>query len=395
MKPKSFAEIIEAERAATMERLLAKVPEWRVAAQDLVLPTRLSTEQCSSSAAARYKASLIESITGRSSGLHIADLTGGLGVDCWAFSQIASSVLYNEMNGELTEAVEHNFAVLGVSGVIFQSSELVPSSIPGGKSVSKILGTFCPDVIFLDPARRSESGRKVFLLEDCRPDICALKDELLAECPDVVVKLSPMADISQVCRQLGSCVKEVHIVGLNGECKELLLWLHRSEEASGPKIVVAELSSGMSISFYPAEEKNAQIRLTDGSLEGQMLFEPGAALLKSGCFNLLCVRFGLSKLGRSTHLYIVPDEVTQDTLNGMGKFFIVKEMLSFDKRTLKSLGERFHRCEITARNIPVTSDELRKRLGSKSGSPTHLFALTIDQIESDSGRFILVTEASK
>jgi hypothetical protein len=143
-----------------------------------------------------------------------------MGVDAWAFAQVAKEVLYNEMQVELARATELNFRELGVENVRFRNCRVEP-----GK-VKDVLDGFRPDVIFLDPARRAADGRKVFRLEDCEPDVLQLLPELLAAAPRVLLKLSPMADITLVCKQLGY-VREVHVVAADGECKELLLMLER------------------------------------------------------------------------------------------------------------------------------------------------------------------------
>lgn len=464
----SFKQILEREAADTKSRLLAKVPQWRDAADRLEIPTRLSTEQCSSAPTARYKAALAQRIASRSmaedtaqtSGQHplaghprkscllakdtirIADLTGGLGVDSWAFSQVASEVFFNEMNCELAEAVKHNFSSLGISNVTFSSRALIPSedaSVPNqqvptysvqkpgessGSTVTELLGDFKPDIVFLDPARRSESGSKVFRLEDCSPDITALKDELLKECPNILVKLSPMADISMICRQLGPCIREIHILGLGGECKELLAVLHRPDgsDDSNIRIIVAELSGDtpVTLTFTPEEIAAAKPSLPSCDIfEEALLFEPGAALLKAGCFNLLSERFGLVKLGRSTHLYLVPSPIigTDDPVSEsdktppmaskallpFGKFFTVNEVLPFDKRSIRYIAARYPQCDVTARNLPVTSDELRKRIvqggkGASGSSHTassdnvHIFGIEVNYSSAPSSNLLLVTQ---
>ena len=186
-------------------KLRSKVPEW-VALPQLRYPLRLSAEQCSSTETARYKAS----VAANGSAARIADLTGGLGVDSWAFSQVFDEVLYNEMRPELSDAARYNFAQLGVENIIVRNRELRPGGL------ADVLDGFEPDIIFLDPARRASDGRKVFRLEDCQPDVLQLLPELLADCPRLLLKLSPMADITLVCRQLQN-VKAVHVVAAEGE----------------------------------------------------------------------------------------------------------------------------------------------------------------------------------
>ncbi len=177
-------------------KLRGKVQEWYDEPR-LIFPYKLSAEQCSSSAAARYKADLASRTahsesTERHSGLdpesppfRLADLTGGLGVDSWFFSKAASEVLYNEMQPKLHEAALHNFNILGSKNIRCSCAKAEPGNI------RELLGSFVPDIIYMDPARRGEGGRKVFLLEDCTPDVLTLKDEIFGICRHILLKLSP------------------------------------------------------------------------------------------------------------------------------------------------------------------------------------------------------------
>lgn len=407
-------------------KLRDKVPEW-YAVPSLVFPFRVSGEQCSSTATARYKASVAAALAStltltpqpallaKNAGCHVsldaaastfaqkcglsgtagrlADLTGGLGVDSWAFAQVFEEVLYNEMRPELAQAATHNFRELGLSNITVRNYALVPSVIPGPDRVSpeacvsQILGSFRPDVLFLDPARRAADGRKVFRLEDCQPDVQQLLPELLAACPRILLKLSPMADITLVCKQLG-CVKAVHVVAADGECKELLLVLEK--DWPGPHtLTVVEDGAVLDI---PGQAGNDEVRVLPGS-EGfvipgsdrvSVLFEPGKALLKAGAFDLPC-HFGLSKLGQHTHLY-TGEDIPSD-LQPFGKTYKILEMMPLDKRAIKTIGLKYPQADVTARNIPLTSDQLRAKLGVRSGGDVHIFGVKIDGL----GNYLLAT----
>lgn len=385
MKKQSFADILSGITEADSARVFKKVPAWSDV-PGIEFPSRLSTEQCSSQETALYKAALAGRIItecGENGG--IIDLTGGLGVDCWAFSRVAARVHHNEMNAELSAAVRKNFESLGITNASFSCIEVQPGNI------SEVIASagFSPALIFLDPARRSETGRKVFLLEDCRPDIISLEEELLAAAPSVLVKLSPMADITMVCRRLGAEVREVHVVGAGSECKELLIWLQRGWKG-GYEIVCSDAGSqGGTLRFSPEEEAAAVPSfLPDAeALENGWLFEPSAALLKAGCFNLLCSRMGLRKFARFTHLYFT--DTPDSALTAFGKLFKIYQVYPFESSILKTLGKSLGPCEITARNLPITSDGLRKKLGTASGGHSHVFALTAD-LASGSRRLLLV-----
>ena len=356
-------------------KLKNKVPEW-YSVPSLIYPFRLSGEQCSSSETAKYKARVIRCHSERSEGiLKIADLTGGMGVDSWAFSAVAGEVLYNEMNEELEKATELNFKELNINNVRFGSRK-----VEVGK-VKEVLDGFEPDVIFLDPARRAEDGRKVFLIEECQPDVLGLLPELFGLSRFVMVKLSPMADITMACKRL-SHVKEVHVVAAGGECKELLFVMDREREG-GYTVFVVENGAVMEI---PGQARD------DGRLgipeEGSILFEPGKALSKAGAFDLPC-RFGLTKLGVHTHLYT--GEAVPEGLEPFGKWFEVVEVLPLNNRTMKEVGKRWPQAEVTARNVPMTSDLLRKKTGCASGGDVHLFGVRVDAL-ADAGNYLIVTK---
>ena len=365
-------------------RLRTKVPEW-YAVPSLVYPSRLSGEQCSSAETARYKAQVAANLAGgdasRPSGrsCRIADLTGGMGVDGWAFAQVAEAVLYNEMQPELAKATQLNFRELGISNVRFRNEVVAP-----GK-VKEVLDGFEPDVIYLDPARRAEDGKKVFLIEDCRPDVLGLLPELFAASRFVLLKLSPMADITMACKRLGH-VREVHVVASGGECKELLFVLDRAWEGDYTVFVV-EGGAVMEIPGQAGNERVASVVLSPGAK--RYLFEPGKALAKAGAFNLPCTAFGLTKLATHTHLYV--GEAMPEGLAPFGKWFEIIDLLPLNNRNLKEVGKRYPQAEVTARNIPMTSELLRKKTGCASGGDVHLFGVRADAV-SDPGNYLIISK---
>ncbi len=405
-------------------KLRTKVPEW-YAVPSLVYPFRLSGEQCSSSETAKYKAKVCGSSLvpepslrdpshqrwappsyaaegGHRFGdqtapanerLRIADLTGGMGVDAWAFAQVAQEVLYNEMQVELVRATELNFRELWVENVRFRNARVEP-----GK-VREVLDGFEPDVIFLDPARRAEDGRKVFLIEECQPDVLGLLPELFEASRYVLLKLSPMADITMACKRLGAHVKEVHVVAAGGECKELLFLLDR-DWSGDPSTSIVEGGAVMEIPVGPSTTSTGSatgsgtvgplVISTGAKRSGEIfLFEPGKALLKAGAFCLPCGRFGLTKLGQHTHLYV--GEAVPEELRPFGKVFEILEVLPLNNRTMKEAGKRWPQAEVTARNVPMTSDLLRKKTGCVSGGDIHLFGVRADAA-SEAGNYLIVTK---
>lgn len=427
------------------KRLRKKLPEW-VASTELVYPSSLCTEQCSSSDTARYKASVVQrifneyvspvastrsateeagSVTDKNSSVtkkqsvtstgsvtgpknwKIADLTGGLGVDSWAFSEVAEEVLYNEMNPALAAAARHNFKALGVTNIFIKNSEATSDSL------KDIFGDFRPDVIFLDPARRDSAGKKVFLLEDCSPDVLKILPELFGISRFVLLKLSPMADITMAVERLdrtyeeylekasgkgwnGQWVREVHVVASGGECKELLILLD-GEWNEGYSLTCRE--DGKTLTFKPEEITKAKAGYPDSTF-ARIIFEPGKSLTKAGVSNAICERFGLVKLARFTHLYTISEPLSDSEseqrtapLKDFGKVFYVKEILPLNKSSMKDVGKRYPHSEVSAKNIPMSSDELRTRLKVKSGDDAHIFGVRIETPYNEDN-YLIVTEPS-
>lgn len=422
-------------------RLRKKLPEW-VARTGLVYPSSLCAEQCSSSDTARYKASIVqrifneyvgavasmvgdpcrttgsatenkmvtepaeETIGTRKTG-RIADLTGGLGVDSWAFSEVAEEVLYNEMNPALAAAARHNFKALGITNIFIRNSEATSDSL------KDIFGDFRPDVIFLDPARRDSAGKKVFLLEDCSPDVLKILPELFGISRFVLLKLSPMADITMAVERLdrtyeeylekasgkgwnGQWVREVHVVASGGECKELLILLD-GEWNEGYSLTCRE--DGKTLTFKPEEITKAKAGYPDSTF-ARIIFEPGKSLTKAGVSNAICERFGLVKLARFTHLYTISEPLSDSEseqrtapLKDFGKVFYVKEILPLNKSSMKDVGKRYPHSEVSAKNIPMSSDELRTRLKVKSGDDAHIFGVRIETPYNEDN-YLIVTEPS-
>ena len=359
-------------------KLKDKMPQW-YGEPRMIFPAKLSAEQCSSTLTGRYKAGLAALIAGGKP-FRIADLTGGLGVDTWYFSMEASEVLYNEMQDALCMAAKHNFGILGAGNIQFSNKCIIPEcqakqeDAESGNlaTTAEILGAFKPDIIYADPARRSESGRKVFLIEECSPDILSLKEELFAVSRHILLKLSPMADISMVCSRLGPSCRQVHVIGAVGECKELLIWMDR-EWTGNYTVKVVELGKdGDSvIEFTPEEEKtvcpailseNAVRRIQeDRNFNQRWMFEPGKALMKAGAFSLVSARGGMFKTGVSTHYYIGTYQQCAE-YSGLGKIFEILRCEALDKGALRQAAVDFPKADITARNLPADTETYRKIL---------------------------------
>lgn len=367
-----FAQILQEAKDEPCRRMAAKVPQW-AEVEGMIYPTLLCTEQCSGSAAALLKAGEAAALHPKA-GFEVADLTAGIGVDSWAFCTAGARVLHNERDPRLSAAARHNFALLGLSGIEFSTVDLTP------ETVEPLLFDFftTPDpsarICYLDPARRSATGSKVFRIADCTPNVPDLLPVLFTQARFVMVKLSPMADIGLCIKELDSChngrCRKVICVGNGKECKELLFILDR-EYAGEPVIQVRE--KGFEMSFTTEEEKLARPLLcTCLDFPGKYLFEPGKALSKAGAFKLTSARFKLEKLDVSTQLYCSREPLPK--LFNAGKWFKILEACEFSKAKLSEFSQRYRHCEITARNLPVSSDELRSRMKVSSGGDIHIFA---------------------
>lgn len=353
---KSFADILNDSRTQQLRKAAAKIPEWAEAA-GVEFPTALSLEQCSSSLSAAYKAGIAAKLCPNP---RIADLTGGLGVDTLAFSRIAQAVLYNEANAALAQAAERNFAALGATGITVSNCLCSADNIP--------VADFAPDIIYLDPARRDGCGRKVFLPSDCSPDVVSMMPALLQACRFVMVKLSPMADIALLCKLFGAPLREVHVVGARGECKELLCILD-SQGAGGCRTTVAQLEeNGTHVQEISDGEDMPAIAAPS---PGMLLAEPLPALKKAATGLQTCRIFSLEMMHPFTSLYICPQD--EGRLGHFFKLFTILEVADFGRRAFKDVGTRYPKAEVSACNVPVTSDELRARLGVSSGPDIHIF----------------------
>ena len=354
----------------------SKLPLW-YAEPGLVYPQSLSLEQCSSQATALYKQRFVNS------GDRVADLTGGLGVDSWSISQAAVSVDYFERSEELCDCARHNFSVLGRDNIKVRREETTPEMLGGIPSDTYSL-------IYLDPARRGKDGGRVYSLRDCEPDITVLRHELLRIAPRILLKASPMADIRVLLSELPEAA-EVRIVSHNNECKEVLILMQRGHSASPEDIPIAAVeilddSASQTAEFHFSLRKEMEVAadLASPSEITGFLYEPSPALLKSGAFKLPTVRFGLRKISASTHYY-----VGDTVIDGFpGKIRRIIEVLPFHKAAIRDFRKKYPSCSVTARNFPMTSEELRRRLGTSESDTLRVLATTA----SDSSRLLIITQ---
>ncbi|GAB3754094.1 THUMP-like domain-containing protein [Spirosoma pomorum] len=339
---------------AARQKAKDKLPTW-YANQALVFPPALSVEQASSEQAARYKASLV-------GGHQLLDLTGGMGVDSWAFAERVKQVRYIEHRADLTELAAYNLPRLGATNVTVQTSD--------GLTVAQELAEPV-DWIYLDPHRRNEQGGKVVRLADCEPDLSqpAVLANLLTKTNRVLLKVSPLIDIDDTVRQL-SGVDAVHIVAVQGEVKEVLFVL-TAESAPGLTITAVNLFPERTIRFayQHSDERTAAVQLGDPQM---YLYEPNAAVLKAGAFRLVATRFGLRKLAPSSHLYTSDELVPAFP----GRTFALQQISKPDRKSLQPIVPGL-KANLTVRNFPQSVADLRKKLGLKEGGDTYIFATTL------------------
>lgn len=329
---------------------------------DLWFPPRISMEQCSSELTAKYKRQLAERLLPLHERAQMIDLTGGFGVDFSFLAPAFQHSTYVERQPHLCEIASHNFSLLG----------LRDSHIVNGDGMDFLCESSSSyNLIYIDPARRDDEGRKVVRLEDCTPNVNEYLDLLLKRGQVVMIKLSPMLDIYSAVRSLKH-VREVHVVSVSGECKELLLVLGHSE-VSDIAFHCVNLGT-QDAPFVCMEQENVPATLLEepDTLTGGYLFEPNASILKAGVQDALCPVFGVSKLHPCSHLFFCHQSIADFP----GRGFRIIGWSDFSKKGLKTLLADTQKANLTIRNFPTSVAALRKQLKLKEGGDDYLFATT-------------------
>ena len=335
------------QQIAGRQTALKKLPSW-AAVERVLYPPHLNMEQCSSEQTARYKARLA------GSGDMYVDLTGGLGVDFYWMSQGFKQRYYVERNAELCELVEHNFRTLGHScSVCCCDTATYLPTVPHA------------DVVFLDPARRNEHGGRTYDIKDCTPNILELLPLLMEKADKVILKLSPMLDWRKAVDDL-QYVREVHIVSVDNECKELLLVLEQTERPL--RLVCVNNNQIFEVSSHPSPLTSHPSPLTSE----QFLYEPNASIMKAGCFDALAQQYPVCQVSANSHLFLSSVEIEDFP----GRRFQICAISSTNKQTLKETLAGVSRANITVRNFPMSVEQLRKKLHLKDGGDTYIFATT-------------------
>ena len=355
----------------------AKLPLW-ANIDGIIYPPHISMEQCSSESTALYKAELAARLLGlpassSSEEIGFVDLTGGFGVD---FSYIASrlgmSSMYVERQAHLCEAAKENFERLGLKNAIVKNED--------GIEVLHSLKEL--KLIFIDPARRDDAGNKVVSLKDCTPDVTVLQEEMLLKADYVIIKLSPMLDWHRAISEL-SHVREVHIISVNNECKELLLVL--SARNMGENLRIYCINDAQSFVCDELDMESSSVKIAPSTLEEmQYLYEPNASLMKAGCFGVLSERYDARMLSKNSHLFVSREPIAAFP----GRSFRIIAVSSFNKKELKRHLSGITKANIATRNFPLSVAELRKRLKLKDGGEIYIFATTL----SDESHVLVITE---
>ena len=379
-----------------------KLPTW-AACDGIVYPPHLSMEQCSSEPTAQYKLNLAMEWARRvGHASSMTDLTGGFGVDFSFTSCAFASATYVERNAQLCHMVEHNLPLLGIDN----------AKVVYADAVDNLSTLDMQTMIFLDPARRDQHGAKTVMLADCTPDVVQLLPQLLKKSRFTMLKLSPMLDWHKAVEDLQGTVREVHIVSVGGECKELLLVLSEEIE-SELKVFCADLeagggsggssrSSGSSCSSLSSEPSfprtpsspstpslsaslfvyapGASSPAPNSKLKTQnskFLHEPNASIMKAGCFDELAAAYGVSPVSRNSHLFLSAEPV-----DGFpGRSFSIECVTTLNKRELRQALAGIEKANIATRNFPLSVAELRKRLKLKDGGDVYIFATTTAEDE--------------
>ena len=330
------------------KRCKTKLPTW-FNTDGIYYPNKLNIEQTSSEITANYKASLV-------SGDSLIDVTGGFGVDCFAFSDKFKEVTHCEIDTELATIVKHNFKQL-------KKTNITQQAVNGLEYLKTVKKQY--DWIYIDPSRRSDTKEKVFFLNQCQPDLTIHLDLLLQYSDNILIKLAPLLDIKKTINDL-KFVKEVHCVSIQNEVKEVLFLLEKNY-TSDLQIKTINILKNKNQSFNYQLDKSCNINY---NFILKYVYEPNATILKSGGFNHISERFDIFKLHPNTHIF------TSETLIDFpGRRFKVLKQLAYNKKLLKKEIPT-NKANITVRNFPETVAQIRKKTGIKEGGNQYLFFIT-------------------
>jgi precorrin-6B methylase 2 len=336
------------------QKAKSKIPSW-YNCKSIVYPDQTALEQCSSEVTAKIKAVGCDD-------LKVIDLTGGLGIDSWAFSTKAKSVLYVEPILERYELAQHNFKKLGITNVNFLNS-----------TAENAVNQFADnefDVVYLDPSRRDQHQRRAFRLADLQPNVLEMLPELLRIGKKILIKVGPMLDIHEAIKDFNG-VEKIGIVSVKDECKELLFHIGQSNNSQNPKIECFEFqkTEPIKFSFLLDDEKNSELKI--GAISNY-IYDPYAAIIKAGAFKTLSNKFDVCALHANTHVYSSHNLIEDFP----GKIYKIETILNYDLKQIKS-SIMNDEATLIFRNFPVKSEDVIKKLKLKSSNNTYLFFVTM------------------
>ncbi len=338
------------EQIEAKKKSIKKLPTW-YQSKNIYYPNKLNIEQTSSEETAKYKANLID-------GKSLIDLTGGFGIDSYYFSKKIDKIIHCEIDQRLSKIVTHNIKILGVNNIETYAEN-------GLDFLQKNNQKY--DWIYLDPSRRNDTKKKVFFLSDCSPNVTENLDTILKYSNNVLIKTSPLLDLTIGINEL-KFVKEIHIIAIKNDVKELL-WVIENEYKNEINIKTINIKDikNEAFNFILNHEKEL---ISEYSIPRKYLYEPNSALLKAGAFNIIANKLGLFKLQKHSHLY------TNDSLIDFpGRSFEIKSVLPYNKKVLKKTLKTT-KANITTRNFPESVLQIRKKLNLKDGGDTYLIFTT-------------------
>lgn len=330
-----------------------KLPSF-VANKYFLFPSLLSSEQCTSEVVAIFKKEIFK---GKFSS--VCDLTGGLGIDTLSLASVANEVVYVERFADYCKVAEHNFNLFDADIKIVNRdcSEFLNSDIKF-------------DALYIDPARRGDSNKRLFAFSDCEPNVIELLPRMFEIAKDIYIKASPMADISHSINEL-KFVKEVYVISYKNECKELLFCLS-ANVADVVKIICVDLSKSGKELFCVNFGNEQLIDYVTYSAPMSYIYEPSSSIMKAGAFKSVAQEFNLNKIAQNSHLYTSDSYIS----NFPGRRFKVDNILPFSSKNIKGLNRLVPQANISTRNFSMKPDELRAKLKIKEGGDKYIFATT-------------------
>ncbi len=338
-------------------KVLRKIPKT-LSNPRFIFPTALSAEQCTSDLLAEFHASLIND------GENILDMTCGLGIDTFHFARKAKNVTAIELDADVANAATINARTLSLDNITIINDNCI-NFITTDNNIY--------DTIFIDPARRGEGGKRLYALTDCIPDVTAIIDVIKAKCNRLIIKASPMIDISKTLEE-HPYISEVYTLGTKQECKELILIADFSKKTITPILhAVTMTESGISELRYTAIEEHKSIPLFDTPNENNYIYEPFPALMKAAPYRLLSAKYNVNKLHPNTHIYTSNKYIE----NFPGDIFRIDKIIEFSSKEIKNIYKSYPQINVATRNFILTADELRKRLKVKDGGENKLMGVTL------------------